>query len=138
MARCPPTATTSPTVLEPWSPEDPDHLSVRIQRLEWCKDLPDGCEYIDEEVDEMNLDPTWQLDVDVPLDATTDVVVQGYKCSDAPEQKTATGVELADLFDAFTKDYEAFVAPELGSDTAGYDVAWRSPPTRKAASSQER
>jgi hypothetical protein len=111
------------TVLEPWSPEHPDHLSVRIQRLEWCTELPDGCEYMDDAAEEMNLDLSWHLDIDVPLDATTSVVVQGYLCSNAPEQKRATGVELQDLFKAYTADYQSLIAPKLGSPTAGWDVA---------------
>ena len=110
------------TVLEPWSPEQPDHLSVRIQRLEWCAELADGCEYMGTDVEEMNLDPSWQLDVDVPLDATTNVVVQGFLCWDGPEQKKATGHELMELFEAYTADYESVIAPRLGEPTADFDV----------------
>lgn len=108
------------TVLEPWSPEQPDHLSVRIQRLEWCTELPEGCEYMEPE--EMNLDPSWQLDVNVPLDATTTVVVQGFLCWDGPEQKQATGHELMELFEAYTADYESVIAPRLGEPTGDFDV----------------
>jgi hypothetical protein len=109
------------TLLAPWSPKQPDHLSVRIQRFELCTELPDGC--ADMEPDEMNLDPSWQLDVDVPLDATTNVVVQGFLCWDAPEQKQGTGHELLDLFRAYTSDYRTVVVPKLGGPTAGWDVA---------------
>jgi hypothetical protein len=108
------------TVLAPWSPEQPDHLSVRIQRLEWCTELPDGCEYMEPE--EMNLDLSWQLDVEVPLDTTTNVVVQGFLCWDGPEQKQATGHELMELFEAYTADYESVIAPRLGEPTADFDV----------------
>jgi hypothetical protein len=110
------------TVIEPWSPAD-DHLSVRIQRLESCDDLPDGCEYTDDGVDAMNIDPSWQLDMDVPLDPTTDVVVQGFRCWDAPEQKQGTGNELAALFDAYTTDYQSVIAPKLSEAANSYDVA---------------
>jgi hypothetical protein len=109
------------TVREPWDPQDPDELAVRIQRLEFCSVLPDGCTYM--EPNEMNLDPTWQLDLDVPLDATTDVVVFGFSCWDVPERKQATGVELADLFTAYTADYESAIAPQLTGSTADHDVA---------------
>ena len=109
------------TLLAPWSPKQPDHLAIRIQRFELCTELPDGC--ADMEPDEMNLDPSWQLDVDVPLDATTYVVVQGFLCWDAPEQKQGTGHELLDLFRAYTTDYRTVVVPKLGGPTAGWDVA---------------
>jgi len=112
------------TVLEPWSPDDPDHLSVRIQRLEWCDDLPEGCEYTEEGVDEMNIDPSWQLDIDVPLDASTGVVVQGFLCWDAPEQEQGTGNELVDLFGAYTTDYESVIEPKLSGATNSNDVAF--------------
>jgi len=112
------------TLLEPWSPDDPDHLSVRIQRLEWCDDLPEGCEYTEEGVDEMNIDPSWQLDIDVPLDASTGVVVQGFLCWDAPEQEQGTGNELVDLFGAYTTDYEAVIEPKLSGATNSNDVAF--------------
>jgi hypothetical protein len=111
------------TLLEPWSPERPDRLSIRIQRLEWCRDLPEGCEYTDEGVEEMNVDRSWQLDLDVPLDDTIAVVVQGFRCWDAPEQKQASGTQLVDLFSAYTASYQSIIEPKLGSSTAGHDVA---------------
>jgi hypothetical protein len=103
------------TLREPWDPARPDALAVRIQRLELCSVLPGGCDNMDDP-SEMNIDPTWQLDLDLPLDATTDVVVGGFKCWDAPEQKQGTGVELADLFTAYTADYAAAIEPRLSDD----------------------
>ena len=103
-------------------PAHPETLRVRIQRLELCTVLPDGCDNMDDPT-EMNLDPTWQLDLDLPLDATTDVVVGGFKCWAAPEQKQGTGIELADLFTAFTNDYDAAVAPLLADGTSSGDAA---------------
>ena len=39
-------------------------------------------------------------------------------------QKQATGHELLDLFDAYTTDYDALVAPQARrADTAEWDVA---------------
>jgi len=111
------------TVIEPWSPTDPGHLSVRIERLELCSDLPEGCEDMEEGVDEMNIDPSWHLDMDVPLDESTTVVVQGFLCWDGPEQKQATGAELGDLFGAYTADYQSYVEPQLAGAENSYDVA---------------
>ena len=96
------------SAVEPWDPDQPDELSVRIQRLEWCSALPDGCQYM--EPTEMNLDPSWQLDLDLPLDETTDVVVFGFSCWDVDERKEATGVELAELFSAYAADYDVALA----------------------------
>jgi hypothetical protein len=109
------------TVREPWDPERPDQLPVRIQRLELCSVLPDGCQYM--EPNEMNVDPSWQLDLDLPLDATTEVVVFGFSCWDVDERKQATGVELVDLFSAYTADYESAIEPQLTGTTADHDVA---------------
>lgn len=103
------------SVLEPWSPQRPGALPVRVQRLEWCSALPDGCEYM--QPSEMNLDPSWHLDLDLPLDATTNVVVQGFRCFEVPELKQATGADLRDLFEAYTADYATLVEPLLPTVT---------------------
>lgn len=41
----------------------------------------------------------------------------------APTLPQATGVELAELFGAFTADYDAFVAPLLDRDAGGWELA---------------
>ena len=115
------------SVIEPWDPSNPDELSVRIERLELCTDLPDGCDNMDDPT-EMNLDPAWQLDLDVPLDATTDVIVAGFACwgtgdERTREQKQATGVELADLFTAYTADYDVAIRPDLAGGPGDYELA---------------
>ncbi len=106
---------------EPWTPEQPDVLAVRVERLDWCTDLPDGCAQM--EPDEMNIDPSWHLDLDVPLDGTTDVIVQGFRCWNDDQQKQATGTELRELFEAYTADYTALIAPQLTGTTADWEVA---------------
>jgi hypothetical protein len=101
---------------EPWRP-GADNLAVRVERLEWCTALPAGCQYM--EPDEMNLDPTWHLDLDVPLNDGTSVIVQRFRCWDESQQKQATGVELAELFEAYTADYGADIAPHLAPPPDG-------------------
>ena len=96
---------------------------MRIQRLEWCTTLPDGCEYTEEGVDEMNIDSSWHLDMDVPLNSSTIVFVQGFLCWDAPEQKTGPGSDLAELFGAYTSDYQSIIEPKLAGAANSYDVA---------------
>ncbi len=108
-------------LLEPWIP-GADSLAIRVERLELCTVLPDGCEYM--EADEMNVDPTWQLDLDVPLDGTTTVIVQGFRCWDESQQKQATGAELADLFEAYTADYATVFAPRLAPPPDGGTANW--------------
>jgi len=110
------------SVTEPWDPADPDTLAVRIQRLELCTVLPGGCDNMDDPT-EMNLDPTWQLDLEVPLDATTRVDLGGFSCWEVPEHKQATGVELADLFTAYTADYATAIEPRLDSGLSSWDLA---------------
>lgn len=112
------------SLLSPWSPGDVD-LRVRIQRLEWCSNLPaDVCG--EDGTDELGADPSWQLDLDVPLDDTTQVVVQGFDCrlfsGDASgelvneQNKAGTGTDLLELFESFTTDYERVLRPYLNTD----------------------
>ncbi len=99
---------------QPWAPGNTS-LQVRIQRLEYCTVLADGCEYYDEGTNETNLDPNWQLDLEVPLDATTQVVLTGFSCWDDVEGQTkqATGTDLGDLFTSFAADYDQVILPLL-------------------------
>lgn len=61
----------------------------------------------------MNLDPNWHLDVDLTLDATTQLIVRGTRCDH--EAKRGTGANLKDLLLAFTADHRTLVAT-LGND----------------------
>jgi len=112
------------TLREPWAPGD-RNLSVRVQRLEYCTVIPGGCEYYDEGTDETNIDPSWTLDLDVPLDPATSVVVTGFSCFGAAEAETkrGTGADLVDLFTSFAADYDAAVRPLLSQGVADYEVA---------------
>ncbi len=108
----------------PWEPGDTS-LAMSIHRLEYCADLPDGCGVADEVSNETNLDPAWSLELDVPLDSTTTVVVQGFSCWDqqGAETKQTTGDGLLELFRSFAADYDAAILPRFLDGEDDYDIA---------------
>ncbi|HUF97961.1 MAG TPA: hypothetical protein VMM60_07500 [Ilumatobacter sp.] len=112
------------SLIEPWEPGDTT-LRVRVQRLEYCTLIPGGCDYYEEGSNELNLDPTWQLVLDVRLDSTSSVVVTGFSCfaAAAAETKRATGADLADLFTSFAADYETAILPSVLQGVPSHEVA---------------
>lgn len=121
----------SATLLGPWAPGD-TVLRVRIERLERCTALPADTCFVSDDPDELGIDPTWSLDVDVPLDANTRVVVAGFDCPDpAPttdpntgaeidqQNRLGSGADLKELFEAYTADYATAIVPPL---EAGVDL----------------
>jgi len=109
------------TLLTPWKPGDTT-LRVKVQRLDLCTALPAGSCNESDDPSELGLDPAWSRELDVPLDAGTNVVVTGYKCGEGREVKSASGSELVDLFEAYTADYQAAVAPLLETADNPWDV----------------
>lgn len=122
----------SATLLGPWTP-GATVLRVRIERLAPCTELPvDTCSPSTDPA-ELGIDPTWAVDVDVPLDAGTRVVVAGFDCWEATpttdpntgaqlddQNRLGSGADLAALFEAYTADYSAAILPLFGSGADPY------------------
>ena len=122
------------TLTQPWAP-GATSLNFRVQRLELCSALPADACHLNDDPEEMGPDPDRPLDLVVPLDDTTRVVVAGFKCwvdSSAPvasdgsrgpaggQNKLGTGADLGDLFETFAADYAAVIAPLLGTGADPY------------------
>jgi hypothetical protein len=109
-------------VITPWSASNPGVLQVELHRYELCTVLPEGaCEPNPDDPTEIGLDPAWSRMVDVPLDATTSVVLAGGRCE--PEVKHGTGADLGELFAAFDTAYQTVVAPLLAGGQDEFAVA---------------
>lgn len=118
-------------LLAPWVPGT-STLHVRVRRLELCTALPETACGQSDDPTEMGQDPSWVLDLEVPLDESTAVVLGGFDCfhyEEAqtedwvnPQNKQATGAELLDLFEAYTADYATIVAPVLEQPGELWDI----------------
>lgn len=98
----------------PWSASSPNTVQLRIHRLDFCRNLPAGSCYDNpDDPDELGRDPGWSQTVDVPLDASTSVILDGFRCE--PEQKSGSGADLAALLVAFDAAYQQRVVPLLAS-----------------------
>ncbi|HRE02029.1 MAG TPA: hypothetical protein PLV68_12075, partial [Ilumatobacteraceae bacterium] len=77
---------------------------------------------------EQGIDPAWSLDLNVPLDTTSRVVVRGFACGgddngdDENAAKVASGFELAELFEAYNADYNQYVVPRLADYPNGWEA----------------
>lgn len=112
------------TLTQPWAPGDTT-LHVRVQRLELCSVLPTDTCNLNDDPHEMGLDPEGARDIEVPLDATTLVAVAGFDCFSADpverQNKLGTGAQLGELWEAYTVDYAAVIAPLLAAGANLYD-----------------
>lgn len=109
-------------VVTRWSATTPNVLQVELRRYEACAVLPaDVCEPNEDDPTELGLDPAWSRIIEVPLDATTSVVLAGGRCE--PEVKRGTGADLGELFVAFDTAYQTVVAPQLATGLDEFTVA---------------
>lgn len=110
------------TLTQPWAPGD-TVLHVRVQRLDPCTELPADTCNLNDDPHEMGLDPNGVREFEVPLDASTAVVVTGFDCpSNDPvdrQNKLGTGAGLRQLWESYTADYAAVIAPLVA---AGADL----------------
>jgi hypothetical protein len=110
------------TLLSPWDPADPAVLHVELRRFGFCRDLPPGtCEENPDDPDELGLDPAWSQQVDVALDATTSVVVDGLTCE--RDVKRGTGADLGELFTAFHSAYTSLIGPQVLGGVEDIEIA---------------
>jgi hypothetical protein len=109
-------------LLAPWSPAEPGVLHVELHRFAFCRDLPAGtCEENPDDPDELGLDPAWAQSVDVALDASTSVVVDGLTCE--RDVKRGTGADLAELFTAFDSAYTSLIGPQVLAGVEDIEIA---------------
>jgi hypothetical protein len=110
------------SVLSPWDPADPAVLHVELRRFGFCRDLPPGsCEENPDDPDELGLDPAWSQQVDVALDATTNVVVDGMTCE--RDVKRGSGADLGELFAAFHGAYTSLIGPQVLGGVEDIEIA---------------
>jgi hypothetical protein len=110
------------TLLGPWDPANPGVLHVELRRFGFCRELPAGsCEENPDDPDELGLDPGWSQQVDVALDATTSVVVDGFSCG--RDVKRGTGADLAELFTAFDAAYSSLIGPQVLAGVEDLEIA---------------
>lgn len=109
-------------LLSPWDPANPAVLHVELRRFGFCRDLPAGsCEENPDDPDELGLDPAWSQQIDVALDATTGVIVDGLTCE--RDVKRGTGADLAELFTAFNGAYTSLIGPQVLAGVEDIEVA---------------
>jgi hypothetical protein len=110
------------SLTQPWVPGDAV-LRVRVQRLDPCSVLPADTCNLNDDPHEMGLDPNGVRDLEVPLDGSTGVVVSGFDCASSDpvdrQNKLGTGAGLRELWEAYTTDYAAVIAPLVA---AGADL----------------
>ena len=121
----------SASLTAPWAPGD-TVLRVRVQRLDLCTVLPADTCFPSTDPAELGADPSGSREIEVPLDASTRVVVTGFDCFDsepassapasAPandQNKVGRGTQLRELFEAYAADYASVIDPPL---MAGVDL----------------
>lgn len=110
------------TLAAPWDPAAPDALHVEVHRFDYCRDLPaDACSENPDDPDELGPDASSTRALDVPLDATTRVIVAGQTC--ASDVKQGSGADLAELFTAFDSSYTSLIAPQALAGVQDLEIA---------------
>ena len=114
-----------------WADDPGQPLVGTVHRLDQCLVLPEGsCEPADTyPPEDLGVDPTVSLPIEIPLDGSIRVVLVGFNGWDVPGAVEGNGADLAQLATALDADYWDAVLAPLAAGVAKEDIVtglWES------------
>lgn len=107
-----------------WADDPTQPLVGTVHRLEQCSLLPQGsCQSADSYADdELGIDPSSEMAIELPLDGSLRVVLLGFAGMDSSAAAEGNGADLAQLAAALDEDYRAALLEPLAAGVAKDDI----------------